>query len=189
MSSCWVFFLGGESAFKFSLWLFFLTLEEPTVIDLYHFTSYIHEEKMVPFSQKKFKAMFSFVKKFLYLNTVLSSSWQASLLLLMSGAVDAIQYVLFSDPLLQQKTKPTKLNSKCNCCCQRYCICMKILMFLIRMRKKWYCRLLRQNERCLKNLLKTLNRMLFSHFSFYKWKNDLKAVNKILNKIGLSKAE
>lgn len=37
---------------------------------------------------------------------------------------------------MQRKTKAIKMNSKSNCCCQMYCICIKILVFLIQNEKE-----------------------------------------------------
>ena len=55
------FFFFLISVFKFSSLLFFFSLEESTVIDLHHFTSYIHEQKMVPIS-RSLKLDFPFSK-------------------------------------------------------------------------------------------------------------------------------
>lgn len=90
---------------------------------------------MVPFSQKKFEVRFLFLKALLYHDTIPSFYWQASLLLL-SGTFDVTQYILSRNLLLWQKTKPTRLNSESNCCCQMYYIYIKILMFLIQNEKE-----------------------------------------------------
>lgn len=104
------------SVFKLSLLLLFLTLEEATVINLCHSTSYISEQNNGSLSLKGSVSLFPNITvsqhcSVIPLTSISSYYYQEHLM--------QSNIVLFGNLLLQQKTKAIKLNSKSNCCCQR----------------------------------------------------------------------
>lgn len=104
------------SVFKLSLLLLFLTVEEATVVNLYHSTSYIGEQNNGSLSLKGSLSLFPNITVSQRCSSIAPtsvSSYYSQEYLTQSDIV------LFSNLFLQQKTKAIKSNSKSNCCCQR----------------------------------------------------------------------